>query len=315
MVGEPTEPIQRLLAMMDEMDAPEVYELPPTEARELRAGFFDEMEPIVELRAVEDRTIPGPDGDLAVRIYTPDSEGPHPVVAYFHGGGFVIGSLDSHDAPCRVLADQADAVVLSVEYRLAPEDPFPAAVEDCYAATEWLAENAADIGGDGDRLAVAGDSAGGNLAAAVSLAAREGDGPVLDHQLLIYPVTDHRNRHYPSREENAAGYFLTAEGMEYFDRHYVPSWAHRPNPYLSPLAAQDHADLPPATVVTCGFDPLRDEGIAYVEALDDAGVEVTHRHYEDLIHGVVNMVVDPIDVPSGHEVLADIGADLHEALH
>lgn len=320
MAEEPREDVQQLLATLEAMEGPEIYEVPPVEARELREGFFDQAEPIVEVESVEERTIPGPDDDISVRIYTPDSDGPHPVVTYFHGGGFVLGDLDSHDAPCRTITQDADAVVVSVDYRRAPEQPFPAPVEDCYAATEWIAENASEFGWDADRLAVAGDSAGGNLAAVVALAARDRNGPDVAHQLLVYPVTDYRHadgriRDYPSREENAAGYFLTEESMAYFETHYVPSWVHRPNPYLSPIAAPSHADLPPATVVTCGFDPLRDEGIAYVEALESAGVPVTHHHYERLIHGVMNMVVDPIDIPSGHAVLETVAEDLREALH
>jgi len=314
---EPTEPVQQLLATLDAMEGPDIHELPPVQARELRAGFFDQQESITAVGGVEDRTIQGPDGDIPVRIYTPSGDGPHPLIAFFHGGGFVLGTLDSHDAPCRVIANEAEAVVVSVDYRLAPEHPFPAAVEDCYAATEWVAEHADELDGDPDRLAVAGDSAGGNLAAAVSLAARDRDGPAIAHQHLVYPVTDHREHTgaYPSREENATGYFLTADSMAYFDRHYVPSWADRPNPYLSPIAADSHADLPSATVYTCGFDPLRDEGIEYADTLDEAGVEVEHRHYERLIHGIMNMVVDPIDVPGGHELLADVAVDLRDALH
>ncbi|MFB6071599.1 MAG: alpha/beta hydrolase [Halobacterium sp.] len=315
MADEPSEGVQRVLAAMDAMDAPDVHELPPEEARALREEFFANADPITDVGSVEDRTVPGPDGEIPVRVYAPDSDGPHPVVAFFHGGGFVLGDLDSHDAPCRVLASDADVVVVSVDYRRAPEHPFPAPVEDSYAVTEWLAANAGEVGGDPGRLAVAGDSAGGNLAAVVALAARDRDGPAVTHQALVYPVVDYRDRHYPSRVENAEGYFLTADSMAYFEDHYVPSWVHRPNPYLSPLAADSHADLPPATVVTCGFDPLRDEGVAYAEALESAGVSVSHHHFDDLIHGVMSMVVDPIDVPGGHEVLAAVSEDLRDALH
>lgn len=320
MAEEPREDVQQLLATLEAMEGPEIHELPPTEARELRDGFFDSAEPSVEVGNVEELTVPGPGGDIPVRIYTPDTDGPHPVVAYFHGGGFVLGNLDSHDAPCRRITRDVDAVVMSVDYRRAPEHPFPAPVEDCYAATEWIAENADTFEGDAERLAVAGDSAGGNLAAVVALAARDRNGPDIDHQMLVYPVTDYRDADgreadYPSRDENASGYFLTEESMAYFETHYVPSWAHRPNPYLSPIAAPSHADLPPATVVTCGFDPLRDEGIAYVDALESAGVPVTHHHYEKLIHGVMSMVVDPIDIPSGHDVLETVTGELHEVLH
>ncbi|WP_232702385.1 alpha/beta hydrolase [Halobacterium wangiae] len=312
---EPGEDVQTVLAAMADLDAPAAHELAPGDAREMRRGFFDADEAHGDVASVEDRTVPGPGFEIPMRVYTPTGDGPHPVAVYFHGGGFVLGTLDSRDPICRTIADRADCVVVSVAYRLAPEHPFPAAVEDAYAATEWVAEHAAAVGGDPERVAVVGDSAGGNLAAAVSLAARDRDGPDLAHQALAYPVLDYRDREYPSREENAEGYFLTSEGIDYFDRHYVNSWVHRENPYLSPVAAASHADLPAATVVTCGFDPLRDEGVAYVDALEDAETPVQHRHYPGLIHGIVSMVADPVDVPSGHEVLAAFADDLGDALH
>jgi acetyl esterase len=318
MADEPRQDVQGVLAAIEAMDAPDYHELSAPDAREMRRGLLDVADEPEGLAREHTRTVPGPGLELPVRVYEPEEEeGLHPVVVYFHGGGFVLGTLDSRDPICRTIAREADAVVVSVAYRLAPEHPFPAAVEDAYAATEFVAEHAdeleADI--DVDRLAVAGDSAGGNLAAAVSLAARDRDGPDIVHQALAYPVLDYRaDADHPSHEENAEGYFLEAAGMAWFDDHYVDSWVHRENPYLSPLAAGSHADLPPASVVTCGFDPLRDEGVAYVEALEDAGVDVQHRHYDDLIHGVMSMVVDPLDIPSGHEVLKDFAADLRDAL-
>ncbi|WP_336038020.1 alpha/beta hydrolase [Halobacterium yunchengense] len=314
MPDEPAADVQAVLDAIEAMDAPDYHELTAPEARDLRRGFFDDDGADASADAA-DRTVPGPGLEIPVRVYRPDADGPHPVVVYFHGGGFVLGTLDSRDPICRTLATDAECVVVSVAYRLAPEHPFPAAVEDAYAATEWVAANAGAVGGDPDRVAVAGDSAGGNLAAAVSLAARDRDGPDVAHQALAYPVLDYREDGYPSHEENATGYFLEAAGMAWFDDHYVDSWVHRANPYLSPVAAASHADLPPATVVTCGFDPLRDEGLAYVDALEAAGVPVTHRHYEDLIHGVASMVADPVDTRSGREVLAQFAADLREALH
>jgi acetyl esterase len=311
----PSEDIQQVLDAMAAMDAPAYHELSPPDARDMRRGFFDTDDPRRDLDAVTDRVIPGPGHELPVRVYTPDGDGPHPVVVYFHGGGFVLGTLDSRDPICRPLASDADAVVVSVAYRLAPEHPFPAAVEDAYAATEYVADNPGEFDADPDRLAVAGDSAGGNLAAAVSLAARDRAGPDIAHQALAYPVTDHRDVAYDSKTENAEGYFLEEAGMEWFDGHYVDSWVHRGNPYLSPVAAASHADLPPASVVTCGFDPLRDEGVTYADALADAGVPVTHRHYSDLIHGVMSFVADPVDTPSGREVRDQFAADLRAALH
>jgi acetyl esterase len=315
MADKPREDVQQVLAAIEAMDAPDYHDLAPPAARELRRGFFDAGEPTAEVGTVEDRAIPGPGCELPVRVYTPETDGPHPVVVYFHGGGFVLGTLDSRDPICRPIASEADAVVVSVAYRLAPEHPFPAAVEDAYAATEYVAANPGEFDADPDRLAVAGDSAGGNLAAAVSLAARDRDGPDIAHQALAYPVLDYREDGYDSHEENGEGYFLETAGMEWFDGHYVDSWVHRGNPLLSPVAAASHADLPPASVVTCGFDPLRDEGLAYVDALEDAGVPVTHRHYDDLIHGVMSMVADPVDIPSGHEVLDRFATDLRDALY
>ena len=316
MTDEPREDVQGVLAAIEAMDAPAYHELSAQAAREMRRGLLDAADEPDGLAREYTRTVPGPGLELPVRVYEPEGDGPHPVVVYFHGGGFVLGTLDSRDPICRTIARDAEAVVVSVAYRLAPEHPFPAAVEDAYAATEFLAANADEFDAGSDRLAVAGDSAGGNLAAAVSLAARDRGGPEIAHQTLAYPVTDHREHvDHPSHEENAEGYFLEETGMAWFDDHYVDSWVHRANPYLSPLAAASHADLPPASVLTCGFDPLRDEGIAYAEALESAGVDVQHRHYDDLIHGVMSMVVDPLDIPSGHEVLADFATELRDALH
>jgi acetyl esterase len=312
MADQPRADVRAVLDAMEAMDVPDYYDLSPAEAREQRRGLFAaDPDGAVDGDA---RTVPGPSLELPVRVYHPEADGPHPVVVYFHGGGFVLGTLDSHDPVCRGLASEADCVVVSVAYRLAPEHPFPAAVEDAYAATEWVADNAGEVGGDPDRLAVAGDSAGGNLAAAVSLAARDRDGPDIAHQGLVYPVVDHRETDYDSEAENASGYFLEREGMEWFDDRYVDSWVDRANPYLSPIAAASHSDLPPAAVVTCGFDPLRDEGLAYVDRLEEAGVPVMHRHYDDLIHGVMSFVADPVDTDSGHEVLERFAADLRDGV-
>lgn len=315
---QPSEDVQAILATMEAMDAPEVHELPPQAVRELMGSVFADAPPVAAVGAVEDTTVPGPDGAIPVRVYEPERDGPHPVVVFFHGGGFVFGDLDGHDAPCRILTNAADVAVVSVDYRLAPEHPFPEPVEDAYAATEYVAEHAAEFDADldGERLAVAGDSAGANLAAVVALAARDRDGPQIRHQALVYPTVDFReDADYPSRTENAEGYFLSAEDMRYFESHYVPSWVHVLNPYLAPIEAANHADLAPATVVTCGFDPLRDEGRAYADALDADGTAVTHRHYPDLVHGVLSMVQEPMDVEGGHRMLEDVATDVHDALH
>jgi acetyl esterase len=234
----------------------------------------------------EDRTIPGPRGDLPVRIYRPEGDGPFPVAVFFHGGGFVIGSIASHDATCRSLCQRAGAVFVSVEYRLAPEHPFPAAPEDCYAATRWVFEHGAELGVEPSRLAVIGDSAGGNLAAVVCLMAKERGGPPIAFQALVYPVTDHVDT--VSRSENAEGYLLTTAAMDWFIDHYADEEA-RTSPWCAPLRAVDLVGLPPALVVTAEYDPLRDEGEAYGRRLQEAGVPVTISRYDGVVHGFFSM--------------------------
>ena len=231
------------------------------------------------IASVDDRAIPGPAGDIPIRIYTPEGEAPFPVVVYFHGGGFTIGSVDSHDPVTRRMASESGAIVVSVDYRLAPEGRFPAAVDDCFAALQWIGDNASTFGGDPSRLAVAGDSAGGNLAAVTSIMAREAGGPNLALQVLVYPTTD-VTREYPSHKENADGPFLTADTMRWFWEQYQPDasdWR------ASPIVA-DLSNLPPALVVTGQYDPLRDEGKAYADKLRDAGNTVTYHNYETMPH-------------------------------
>ncbi len=292
------------------MGAPDLSTLDPEEARtmfaELRVG-----ESTAEVGDVTDRTIPGPGGELPVRVYEPASEGPHPALVYFHGGGWVVGNLDTHDSVCRHLTDAADCAVVSVDYRLAPEHPFPAPTEDAVAAVEWVAENGEEIGVYSDRLAVGGDSAGGNLAAATALVARDRGGPDIDRQVLIYPATSPRDD-WPSTKENAEGQFLSRSEMEWFGDQFLESDLDARNPYAFPLQACDHGGLPPATVVTAELDPLRDEGRAYAEALADAGVNVTHRNYEGMVHGFVGMLEEPASVETAHEAVEGIAEDLRE---
>jgi acetyl esterase len=226
---------------------------------------------------VEDREIPGPAGAIPVRI-----------LVFFHGGGFVICNLDSHDGTCRLLCNGAGCMVVSVDYRLAPEAKFPAAPEDCYAATCWAAENAAALGADPQRLAVAGDSAGGNLAAVVPLMARERGGPELAHQLLVYPVTNHAFD-TPSYQEHAEGGLLSRKMMIWFWQHYLEKPEDGQNPLASPLRASDLRGLPSATVITAEYDPVRDEGEAYAARLREAGVPTVLTRYDGMMHGFFSM--------------------------
>ncbi|MEO5839251.1 MAG: alpha/beta hydrolase [Acidimicrobiales bacterium] len=244
---------------------------------------------VPEMAKVEDRKITASDGgQIPIRIYWPtDAPGPHPVVVFFHGGGWVIGSIESHDATCKSLAAASGMVFVSVDYRLAPEYKFPTPPEDCFAATKWVVENAAEIGVDTSRLAVAGDSAGGNLAAAVALMARERGGPAIKFQLLIYPVTDF-DLTSRSMIDNGDGYFLTRDAMEWFGGHYLASEDDRSHHFAAPIRA-DVAGLPPALVITAEYDPLRDEGNEYARRLQRAGVPTTSTCYAGMIHGFFSM--------------------------
>lgn len=260
----------------------------PEEARRgLRTLSVDLRDPaaVPGVRTVEETTVPGAEGDLPARVYRPEADGPLPTIVLLHGGGFVIGDLDTHDLFARVLANGCTAVVVSVAYRLAPEPPFPAAPEDAVASARHVADHLADFGGD-DRVAVAGDSAGGNLSAVVAQAFRD-EGRSLAGQLLVYPVTDMAGG-YPSHTENAEGFFLDAASMAWFQRQYTGDRTDLTDPRLSPLRG-DLRDLAPAVVVVAEFDPLRDDGLAYAEALAGAGVPVEVRTFPGLIHGFVDM--------------------------
>jgi acetyl esterase len=298
-----------LLQTLGEGITPPTFTLSVPEGREMLDELFAvaDPEPVGE---VMDTAIQGPEESIPLRIYAPEGEGPHPVLVFFHGGGWVRGSLDGYDGLCRRLTNRADALVVSVDYRRAPEDPFPAGFEDCYAATEWAAEYAADLGGDPDRIAVGGDSAGGNLTAAVTLAARDRDGPDLTHQLLIYPATNSPLvRWFDSYDENETGYLLERQSVEWYLEQYVDDADHG-NQYAFPLRARDLSGLPPATAVTAGFDPIRDEGIAYAERLAEDGVDVEHMHYESQIHAFVSLYEHLDD---GVEAIDRMGEQLRAA--
>jgi len=242
----------------------------------------------VSINHTADRRIPGPAGEIPVRVYTPAATAPLPLLVYFHGGGWVLGGIETHDGVCRELANGAGCVVVSVDYRLAPEHKYPAAAEDCYAATQWAAAHAADLGGDAARVAIGGDSAGGNLAAVVAQMARDRGGPGVVFQLLIYPATV-AAFDTPSYRDNAEGYLLTTVDMRWFWNHYLRTPADGENAYASPLRAAELAGLPPAMVITAEFDPLRDEGERYARRLEEAGVPVRLSRYDGMIHGFFGM--------------------------
>lgn len=240
-----------------------------------------EPEPVAE---VSNRTVPGPAGEVPVRVYRPEAPAPLPVVVYAHGGGWVLGDLDTHDPHARAVAAKVAAVVVSVGYRLAPEHPFPAALDDLAAVARWALERAGDLGGDPARVAVGGDSAGGNLAAASTLRLRDTPGlPSLAAQLLVYPSVD-ATLSCPSVTENGAGRWLESGDMRWFLEQYLPTPADRADALASPLSATDLTGLPPAVVAVAGYDPLRDEGIAYAERLGAAGGAVRLLHFPTLTH-------------------------------
>jgi acetyl esterase/lipase len=281
----------RLASLARDESASAYGKLTPAQARaRIRAGAAAAAAPKQPQPAVSDLAIPGPAGPIQARFYEPTGMGleGRPLIVYFHGGGWTIGDLDTGDGVCRFLALEVPATVLSVDYRLAPEHPFPAAVEDALAAFRWAATDNTRLGVDPDRIAVAGDSAGGNLAAAVSLLARDGGGPSPAMQALIYPVTDAVGGQ-PSRDEFAAGFLLTKADMDWFERHYLPPGIDHADPRVSMLRADDLSGLPPAYVTTAGFDPLRDEGEAYAARMQEAGVRVTLCRHPGLIHGFANL--------------------------
>ncbi|RVT94457.1 alpha/beta hydrolase [Sphingomonas crocodyli] len=280
-----------------------VETLPHLEYR-ARVDAGGDLKPKQPITRVEDFAVPGPDGDIPVRLYA-HGDAPAPTLVFYHGGGFVIGSIKSHDATARAIALATGWAVLSVDYRLAPEHRFPAAAEDCYAALVWAASDAAKAKGiDTANLAVGGDSAGGNLAAVASIMARDRGGPVLRHQLLIYPVVD-VDFDTPSYLENADGYLLSRDAMKWYWDHYMGPDGDRSHPHATPINAEVH-DLPPATVITAGFDPLRDEGEAYAKKLEAAGVDVEMTRYPGAFHGFVGMG----DLQSGRDAMAQIARRL-----
>ncbi|MDA1012046.1 MAG: alpha/beta hydrolase [Proteobacteria bacterium] len=278
---------RNLLDAVKALGAPEMWQLTPDVARVEYLRRTAKAKADVDIFKVEDRQIPGPLGPIGIRIYSPRSAQTGellPVLVWYHGGGFVIGDLDSHDSACRALSNQAECIVVAVDYRLAPEHKFPAAVVDCEAALIWVAAHATEFGGDKDRLAVGGDSAGGNLAAAVALLARDNRGPYVCFQLLIYPcvAAEPETR---SHHQFAEGYLLTRKTLTWFYKQYLRTSKDTRDPRYAPLEADDLSSLPPALVIVAGYDPLRDEGVDFARALIEAGNQVRLSNYEGMIHG------------------------------
>ena len=304
--------VQTIIDGMSESEVGEFSQLGHVAVREMCETMllpFDagELESVQNLEI----TVDSIDGnvDLPVRVYKPLAEGPLPLVVYYHGGGWTIGSLETHDPICRALAAWSACVVVSVAYRLAPEHAFPVPVEDCYAALDYLIFHAEEYGADNTRVAVAGDSAGGNLATEMCLMARDREGPVIRYQSLLYPITD-ANFSRDSYIDNALGYVLRASDMKWFWDQYIRDESRRSDPLASPLQA-DLQGLPAATVITAQYDTLRDEGNAYAEKLKAAGVEVKHREYAGMIHGFIGFAAL---VEKGQEALRQAAGEIAEAL-
>jgi acetyl esterase len=257
----------------------------------------------------EDGLIPTPAGQVKIRIYRPSPREGLPIMAFFHGGGWVTGDLDRHDPLCRELTARIGCVTVSVDYRLAPENKFPAGLDDCYAAVQWAAANASSLGADASRLALCGDSSGGNLAAATSLLARDRGGPQIICQALLYPVLD-SSLDTPSQRSLAEGYFLTRQRMEWYWKQYVKNDADRVNPYASPAHAAELKNLPAAIIFTAEFDPLRDEGASYAQRLERAGVKTTYRCYEGTIHGFISFAAA---IDKGKQAIAEASVLMRSA--
>ena len=279
--------VQAVLEAAKKANVAELWQLTPHDARAEYLRRTNRLKVDVDIHRFEDREIDGPGGPIPIRIYTPREleEGEKlPVLVWYHGGGYVIGDLDTHDSVCRALANEADCIVVAVDYRLAPEHKFPAAVDDCEAALKWVAKHAKEINADGTRIAVGGDSAGGNLATVVSILARDAGFPNIVFQLLIYPVTAPEPE-TKSHHAFAEGYLLTRKTITWFFTHYLRSSKDTKDFRYAPLEADDLSSLPPALIIVAGYDPLRDEGVEYAEAMIHAGNRVRLSNYEGMVHG------------------------------
>jgi acetyl esterase len=306
--------VAALLEQMREAGQPPFEHMSVPEARQAAWAFADLQGPGPEVASVQHRFIPGPTADLPVRIYTPEGQAPFPAIVYFHGSGWVILNIEICDPTMRALANDSGCVVVAVNYQKAPEHKFPVPFNDAWASTCWVAEHAEELGIDPARIAVGGDSAGGNLAAAVAIKAREEGGPALAYQLLVYPATEY-DLDTPSCLENAEGYLLQRESMRWFWGHYLDGATDVPDWRAFPMRAASLADLPPALVVTAEFDPRRDDGRRYADRLRAEGVQITYREHAGMIHGFYWMQAVLDQSRNLHEEIArEVRAALHPSL-
>lgn len=304
--------IQAFLREVNESTVPPASSLSVQSVRE-SAGSIYSTDSVDSVGDVHDFRVPGRGASIPLRVYFPeDVDGPLPALVYFHGGGWVIGGLEMADPLCRALSNETGSIIISVDYRLAPEHKFPAGLEDCYTALEWVEENAEELGIDPGRISVGGDSAGGNLAAAVSHLSRDRNGPNIRYQLLIYPVTD-SSLGTDSMETFSEGYFMTRKTLEWFWEKYLRSDIDRRNAYASPLRSTDLTGMPTSTIITAGFDPLRDDGIMLRDKLRKSDNDVHYHHYDDVIHGFIQMLGNP-DLDRAREAISDIGDDFSDVM-
>ena len=309
---EPDAGTQNMLDWVAAADAPPMTALSPEQARAFQSASVTKINRDPEpVHRVENRSIEGPGDALGLRIYWPTDETNVPVCVFLHGGGFVLGDLDSHDPLCRCLANRSGAILVSVDYRLAPEHRYPAAVEDSSAALEWVAANAAELGGDPTRLAIAGDSAGGNLAAVAAHRAVDAGGPALRCQVLIYPVTDHGRGDHETRRTMSEIFPIPTPVMEWFHEHYFGHAKAMLEQDASPVRREDMSGLPPTLVLTAGLDPLCSEGRAYADRLEAAGVDVRYSQYDRTIHGFMQM---GRIIPTAVDAIDEVGDYLAKAL-